>query len=49
MGQGLEQGAADKISIKLQMNEVRAQGFMGQSVPVYLKLEAYQHIADVSE
>ena len=49
VGQGLEQGAADKISIKLQMNEVRAQGFMGQSVPVYLKLEAYQHIADVSE
>jgi len=48
-GQKLEPGAAHRISIKLQMNELRAHGFMGQSVPIYLELEAYQHLAGPSE
>lgn len=48
-GQKLEPGAAHRISIMLQMNELRAHGFMGQSVPIYLKLEAYQHLAGPSE
>ena len=48
-GQGLDPGAVRSIKIELQMNEVRAHGFMGQRVPVYLKLEAYQHLAGPSE
>ena len=49
-GENLEPGKAAKIEIKLQMNEALAPGFMGQSVPVYLKLEASQHIfADESK
>lgn len=48
-GQKLGPGAAHKVRIELQMNGVRAHGFMGQSVPVYLKLEAYQHLASPSE
>ncbi len=48
-GQKLEPGAAHRISIRLQMNGSGAHGFMGQRVPVYLKLEAYQHLAGPSE
>lgn len=47
-GQGLDPGAVRSIKIELQMNEVRAHGFMGQRVPVYLKLEAYQHLDGMS-
>lgn len=48
LGQGLDPGAVRSIKIELQMNEVRAHGFMGQRVPVYLKLEAYQHLDGMS-
>ena len=44
-GQGLEPGAAHTVQIKLQMDQTGAYGFMGQSVPIYLKLEAYQHLS----
>ena len=37
------------IQIKLQMDTAGAHGHMGQSVPVYLKLEAYQHLVGSSE
>lgn len=49
-GEELEPGDTKKIKIKLQMNASHAQDFMGKSVPVYLKLEASQHIpADATE
>ena len=46
--EGLQPGEFHSVRIKLQMNEVAAHGHMGRSVPVYLKLEAYQHLAGVS-
>lgn len=49
-GEELEPGKTKEIKIKLQMNASLAQGFMGESVPVYLKLEASQHtLADATE
>lgn len=45
-GQGLELGEADTIDIKIVMDVSRAQNFMGQKVPLYLKLEATQCLAD---
>ncbi len=47
-GQGLDSGAVRSIKIELQMDTTRASGFMGQRVPVYLKLEAYQHLDGMS-
>lgn len=46
---GLEPGKSHFIQIEMQMDTTRASGFMGQRVPVYLKLEAYQHLAGPSE
>ena len=48
-GQKLEPDAAQSISIELKMDHTKAHSFMGQSVPAYLKLEAYQHLGDDAE
>lgn len=39
----------DSIQIELRMKPGAAYGAMGRSVPVYLKLDAYQHLAGPSE
>ena len=52
-GQGLkkkpEPDNFDSIQIELQMDTVGAHSVMGQKVPLYLKLEAYQHLVGPSE
>lgn len=42
-GEELKPEKSKTIKIKLQMNASLAQGYMGKSVPVYLKLEASQN------
>lgn len=53
VGQGLkkkpEPDSFHSIQIELQMDTVGAHGAMGEVVPLYLKLEAYQHLVGPSE
>lgn len=42
--EGLNPGEFHTIQIKLEMSNAGVHGHMGRSVPVYLKLEAYQHL-----
>lgn len=48
-GQDLAPGESADIRIELQLNTALVHNVMGHSVPVYLKLEAYQSLAGVTE
>lgn len=43
-GEGLEPGESRLISITLQMDEIVPGGIMGRQIPLYLKLEGFQHL-----
>lgn len=47
--EGLKPNDFHSIQIELRMNGSGAHAHMGQSVPLYLKLEAYQHLVGSSE
>lgn len=50
LAQGVELGPGEvhSISITLKMDEAVSYSVMGQSLPVFLKLEAYQHLGSMS-